>query len=220
MARVVIPGVPHHITQRGIRRQPIFLDDDDRGLYTELILDSIVRYQVKIQAYCWMTNHIHLVAVPSAPDSLEKTFRRAHSIYARRFNTKHGFSGYLWQDRFHSCPLDEDHMWAALRYVEHNPVRAGMVAKAEDYPWSSAAAHCRGERDPLLGSFLTETRTPAEWFRWLAIANDTSFDKQIRASTASGIPCGDENFVRSVEGQVGRVLRLQKPGPKRQTEVA
>ncbi len=153
-------------------------------------------------------------SVPSAPESFERTLRRAHSTYARLFNKKHGFSGYLWQDRFFSCPLDEAHTWAALRYVEQNPVRAGMIDKAEDYPWSSAAARCRGERNPLLSSILAETRAPSEWLSWLAIASDTSFEEQIRASTASGIPCGGEDFVRGIEDQVGRVLRLQKPGPK------
>ena len=127
-ARVVVPGIAHHITQRGIRQLPVFVDDQDRALYSKALLDSCLRYELRIRAYCWMTNHTHVIAVPQRPDSLAKAFRRAHSIYALQFNRKHGFSGYLWQDRFYSCPLDERHMWAAVRYVERNPVRAVLAS--------------------------------------------------------------------------------------------
>src|SRR6266446_2953558 len=140
-ARVVVPEVPHHVTQRGIRKSDIFLEAADYRKYTDLIIENSRKYGVVIRSYSWMPNHVHLIAIPLHPDSFAKTFRRAHSIYARWFNRKYGLSGYLWQDRYFSCPLDEAHFWAAMRYVERNPVRAGLVSKAEDYPWSSAAFH-------------------------------------------------------------------------------
>jgi putative transposase len=151
-ARIVVPGAAHHVTQRGIRRSPIFYDSEDRDSYTEVIGRNCEKFGVGILAWCWMTNHVHLVAVPEHANSLALALRRAHSIYARRFNAKYHFSGYLWQNRYYSCPLDESHTFAAIRYVEQNPVRANMVVLAEDYPWSSARAHSRGCADVLLSA--------------------------------------------------------------------
>jgi REP-associated tyrosine transposase len=116
---------------------------------TDLMVENCEKFGVLVRSHAWMPNHVHLVAVPLQPDSFAKAFRRAHSMYARWFNRKYGLSGYLWQDRFFSCPLDEDHFWAAMRYVERNPVRAGLVARAEDYPWSSAAFHSFGRPNAL-----------------------------------------------------------------------
>ena len=154
-ARVVVPGIAHHITQRGVRRLPVFVDDHDRTLYSKILLRSCLRYALRIRAYCWMTNHIHEIAVPQRADSLANVFRHAHSIYALHFNRKYRFSGHLWQDRFYSCALDEPHMWAAIRYVELNPVRAGLTSKAADYPWSSALPHCRRKEDPPCPSHVS-----------------------------------------------------------------
>src|SRR5947207_319917 len=117
MARVVVPDVPHHITSRGIRGSAVFRDDDDRVRYTELMERCCTKFGVQVRSYAWMSNHVHLIAIPLQPDSFARTFRRAHSIYAREFNKKYGSRGYLWQDRFYSCALDEKHFWSAMRYV-------------------------------------------------------------------------------------------------------
>src|SRR5205085_8821132 len=115
--------------------------------YLHLFTENSRRFSLCVLAYCLMTNHVHFVVVPEKKDSIWKTFHRSHSIYAMRFNAKYGLCGHLWQGRAYSCVLDEAHLWAAVRYVELNPVRAGMVRFAEDYPWSSAAAHCRMDDD-------------------------------------------------------------------------
>jgi len=141
IARVVLPEIPHHVTQRGIRRFNVFLDETDCEVYLELLRDGSRRHHVRIAAYCLMTNHVHIVAIPEHPDSLSRLFHFAHGVYATRFNIKHGLTGHLWQARPFSSCLDDFHLWAAIRYVERNPVRAHMVDRAEDYRWSSAPAH-------------------------------------------------------------------------------
>ena len=155
----MVPGLPHHITQRGVRRSDIFLEPEDRQVYGRLLVAACEQYSMTIQAYCWMTNHVHLIAVPTYETSLTFVMRDASGLYAVYFNSKYGFSGHLWQARFYSCVMDEDHVWSAIRYVERNPVRAKMVSEAENYPWSSAAAHSLSQPDPLLAplqSFLQD----------------------------------------------------------------
>ena len=129
MARVVVPGEPHHITQRGNNRQDVFFTDEDRRFYLETLKERSERYGVKILGYCLMTNHVHLVAVPRAAESLSKGIGGTHLQYARYVNRLHGRSGHLWQGRFFSIPLDAAHAVFAVRYVERNPVRARMVRK-------------------------------------------------------------------------------------------
>lgn len=150
IARVVVPGMPHHITQRGIRRFEVFRDDADRLLYLNLFAESAQRYRLDVRSYSLMPNHVHFIATPERPDSISKTFHRCHGIYAGRFNDKYALVGHLWQQRPFSCVLSEGHLRNALRYVELNPVRAGIVTSAGDYRWSSARAHCFGDSDLLL----------------------------------------------------------------------
>ena len=213
-ARVVVPDVPHHITSRGIRGSDVFRDDDDRVLFTSLIEDSCAKFGVLIRSYAWMTNHDHMIAIPRQPDSFAKAFRRANSIYARCFNKKYGLLGYLWQDRFYSCPLDERHFWSAMRYVELNPVRAGMVARAEDYIWSSARAHCRGEFDRILDPNWNAPDFIPKWREWLNSSQDAGSDDTIRENTRTGRPCGNDLFVRQMEQLLGRILRPLRRGPR------
>ena len=212
-ARVVIPGIPHHITQRGIRRSPVFHDDEDRRRYGALLLTEAERFGVSILAYCWMTNHVHIVAIPKHNNSLALVLGRAHSSYSLEFNQKHGFSGHLWQERFYSCPLDDGHMIAAIRYVERNPVRAGMKGRAEDYVWSSARAHCGLARDPLLTAHPLLERIN-DWSDWLAEPGDSTTESLIRNVTRTGRPCGTDSFVKDLERQLGQVLGPKRRGPK------
>lgn len=130
--RPVFSGVPHHITQRGNRRENVFFSDEDRVVYLGWLAHYCAKFQVHVLAYCLMTNHIHLVAVPEGESALEKVFRPLHTRYAQRINGAMRWSGHLWQGRFFSSPLDEIYLWAAIRYVERNPVRAGIVRRAED----------------------------------------------------------------------------------------
>src|SRR5579883_230312 len=144
LARVVVPGVWHHATQRGNRRQTVFFTDSDRATYLQFLTRHCARSAVRIAGYCLMSNHVHLIAVPERLGALASALGRTHVDYARWLNLRRGETGHVWQNRFYSCALDERHQWHALRYVELNPVRAGLVAHAAEWPWSSAAAHLQG----------------------------------------------------------------------------
>ena len=142
MARAVLPGVPHHLTQRGLDRGDIFFHTSDYEVYLSQVRTHAARFGADLLGYCCMTNHVHWVAVPQEPGSHARAFGEAHGRYAAYANSKLARSGHFWQNRFFSCALDPAHLWAALRYVERNPVRAHMVERADAYRWSSAAAHC------------------------------------------------------------------------------
>jgi len=143
-ARVVAPGLPHHITQRGTNRQRVFVTVADRSLYLRLVRENQAEAGVRILAYCLMRNHVHFVAVPQREDSLAVLFGRANGRNAQALNIPKGRSGHLWQARFHSCALSDSHLEIALRYVEENPCRAGIAASPAEYRWSSAAARRPG----------------------------------------------------------------------------
>ena len=144
IARIVIPGCPHHVTQRGNHRRPVFFADSER----EFCLSPQKRYfllrKVRCLGYALMTNHTHHVLVPGRLDSLARGVGKLNNDYSRWQNIQRGLTGHLWQDRFFSCPLEDDHFWQALRHVELNPVRAGLVKYAWEWPWSSAMAHVTG----------------------------------------------------------------------------
>jgi REP-associated tyrosine transposase len=143
-ARCVLPGIAYHVTQRGVDRRATFSADEDRHTYLRLLGENLREADVRLWAWCLMTNHVHLVLLPGSEESLSVLFRRVHGRYAQYYNARWGRSGHLWQNRFFSCILGTGHLWTALAYVERNPVRAGMVEAAVDYPWSSAAAHTTG----------------------------------------------------------------------------
>jgi putative transposase len=213
MARLVVPGYPHHVTQRGSRRQLTFFDESDYTGYLELLRESIAATGVDIWAYCLMPNHVHLVAVPAERSSLAMLLRRVHHRHARRVNEAHGWQGHLWQERFHSCVMDERHLVAAVRYIELNPVRAGLCARAEHWPWSSIHAHLLGESDgivdpdPMLARFR-------DWRRYLEAEDRPEVIDALRARSASGRPAGDTAFITELEQRSGRVLRKLNPGPR------
>ena len=213
MARVVIEHLPHHVTQRGNRRAGIFFSEEDRRRYLRLFRHYSQRYALRALAFCLMHNHVHWVVIPDREPALAETFRDAHAKYAEGLNHTTGKPGHLFQGRFFSTPLDDEHLWAAVRYVQRNPVRAGMVARAEDYPWSSAAAHCGLHDDPLLAPDFPPHGVINDWREWLRV-EDEQQSRAIRCQTFTGRPCGSEGFVRSLEVLTGRILRPQKPGPK------
>ncbi|MCC6143303.1 MAG: transposase [Candidatus Hydrogenedentes bacterium] len=214
VARVVVPGIPHHVTQRGNRRADIFVDEGDREMYLRLLQQYAALHGLAIWAYCLMTNHVHLVAVPEHERSLGRALRDAHTVYAMYFNTRQQLNGHLWQGRFHSSPMDEGHLWAAVRYVERNPVRAGMVAQAEAYPWSRAAAHCGLRSDPLLHTAFPEPGAIEDWSHWLREEDDAETVERIRRQTHTGRPCGSDGFIARLETLLQRPLRPQTPGRK------
>jgi putative transposase len=215
-ARIVLPGVAHHITQRGVRRLDTFRDDEDRVRYLNIFQKSCARFGLRICAYCLMSNHVHFVGIPERRDSIWKTFHRAHSMYAESFNDRYELSGHLWQGRPFSCCLSESHLWAAIRYVECNPVRAGLVDRPEDYRWSSAQAHCGLRPDPLLDREWLVIKNIPNWTTWL-IEPATPLIEQIRERTITGKPCGDHEFLKMAEMRIGRQLAPKRRGPKRRS---
>jgi putative transposase len=219
LARIVVPDVAHHVTQRGNRRQPVFFGDSDYQAYRDLVGAACAENGVRCLAWCLMPNHVHLILVPSHADGLRAALAEAHRRYSRRINLAHGWTGYLWQGRFASYPMDDAHLLTAIRYVELNPVKATLVARAEDWQWSSARAHLTGASDGL-----TDLKGTAGLHRnWRAMlrhgleAGDVDADESaaIEARIRTGRPLGDEGFVEALEERTGRQLKAQKPGPKR-----
>jgi putative transposase len=186
----VVPRCPHHVTQRGNNCQDVFFVDNDRRVFLEMLREAAGRFDLKVDAYCLMTNRVHLVATPADDESLARALKRANQLYAQYVNRLHGRSGHLWQDRFFSCALDEPHYWTALAYVERNPVRAGLVRQAWQWAWSSAAAHC-GEPDPsgLLNLAAWRRYTnPKQWRKTLAQPHDDQWTARLRLWTSRGRP--------------------------------
>jgi putative transposase len=220
-ARIVFPGVAHHITQRGNNRQPVFRSLGDRHAYLDLLSRYAVRHGARILGYCLMTNHVHLVAAPERADSLARTLSRVHSEYAAVWNRSEQRTGHLWENRFFSCPLDQAHVLAALRYVDENPTRAGLVKRAGDWPWSSARAHCvEGARDTVLSCLWTECLDGWNYNEWNDILHGSdaavvSVWDAMRRATLTGEPFGSEEFLAGLERQAGRRLRVLSRGRPR-----
>jgi putative transposase len=217
LARVVAAGVPHHVTQRGNARQFILGCAADRNVYLGLLRQSIGLHGVELIGYCLMSNHVHLIAVPQKADALGLALKNAQGRYAAYWNASHHSTGHVWQGRYYSCPLDEPHLWEALRYTELNPVRAGMVDTAEGWEWSSAVAHCSGSsRDEWLAMEMWRRRWPdASWRGYLDVGQSESKLVAIRRSTHTGRPLGGAEFIRALERETKRLLALQKRGPKK-----
>ena len=209
-----MPGCAHHVTQRGNHQANVFRDDEDRFHYMELLQRHSQSHDLSLWSYTLMTNHIHTIVVPQTETGLSEVFRNTHSVYGRWFNKKYGLSGHLWQGRFYSCVLSESHLWAAVKYVERNPVRAGMVSRAEEYRWSSARAHVWGQPDPLLDSGLPLIRVVGNWAEWLAAKDVDSELKAIRTATKHDFPFAEEAFIQRLEAELDRRLRPQKVGRK------
>jgi putative transposase len=217
-SRVVIAGCAHHVTQRGNNRQDVFFVDDDRRLFLALLSEAAERFELVVDGYCLMTNHVHLVVTPRHETSLAEALKRTNQLYAQYVNRFHGRSGHLWQDRFFSCPLDDVHYWRALVYIERNPVRARLCRKAWRWRWSSAAAHCEG-KDPTGLLNLPEWNKQMDSQRWrhlLTLADDEQQLARLRLSTSRGRPLGSDKWVAKLETLVGRRLRpLPRGRPKK-----
>jgi len=214
MARVVVPHFPHHVTQRGNRRQRTFFRDDDYALYLELMSAYCGKAATRVWAYCLMPNHVHLVMVPSHEHGLRAALGEAHRRYTLRVNAREGWRGHLWQGRFDSFPMDEQHLLAAVRYVERNPVAAGLCRRPEDWKWSSAAAHLHAY-DGGLTEVAPMLELAGDWERYLAGSDDGDIGKKLARSSRTGRPLGGEQFVATLEHLTGRVLRRGRPGPKK-----
>ncbi len=211
--RVVIKGVAHHITQRGVRSQQIFWNDDDRKYYLSELKRQSEIHELDIVGYCLMNNHVHFVAIPNNKDSLARAIGETHRLYTRKINFRDGVRGHLFQERFFSCPLDDNHMVAAMRYIERNPVEAGISKYAWDYKWSSAKLHTGKIKKDVLISLNS-------WFydstEWIQLLKKEPIEKNIiKESSRTGRPCGDIKFFKKCERQTSRTLKQKKPGRKK-----
>ncbi|MFY0639009.1 transposase [Maricaulis maris] len=215
-ARIVLPGYPHHITQRGNRRQETFFDDADYALYLDLLARHVGSQGMACWAWCLMPNHVHLVLVPRRADDLAAVMQRVHQAYTREVNAREGWSGCLWQGRFASYAMDEAHCLAAIRYVELNPVKARLVSRAQDWVWSSASAHVSGAHDPLLARPEFLERIP-DWQRYLEAALPPDIEARIGHFDGPGYPKGEPSWLARLETKLQRELRPKPKGrPQRE----
>ena len=211
--RSTVAEFPHHVTQRGNRCSLIFLDDQDRRIFLRKLKETFDKYELQILSYCLMDNHFHLIPVPKEASSLSLAMRDLLGPYATYFNQKHGITGRLWQGRFYSCVLDDPHLWEALRYVELNPVKAGLVETPGKYAWSSARAHLEGE-DDILVQVEPMLSYVGDWAEYLALDVDEEELAQMKRHERTGRPLGNTSFISKLETQLSRFLRKRKPGPK------
>jgi putative transposase len=213
VARVVVADVAHHVTQRGNGRQYILASDAERLVYLDLLRWVVQGHELSVLGYCLMSNHVHLVVVPRRAEDLAEALQRAHGRYASYWNVSHASSGHVWQGRFYSCPMDPGHLWTALRYVELNPVRAGLAGEAAAWPWSSAAAHCgAADLDAWLEmSKWRQSWSAATWRKFLAEGETASELRALRRCTHTGRPLGPAEFTQALEERTQRRLM---PGPR------
>ncbi|MBM5810801.1 MAG: transposase [Gammaproteobacteria bacterium] len=221
--RTVFAGVPHHVTQRGNRRGQVFFTDADRRVYLSWLRQYAAAAAVEVVAYCLMTNHVHLVVVPAVTHGLYQFLKPLNMRFAQRINRLREWKGHVWQGRFHSSALDETGLLMAVRYVERNPVRAGLVSRAEEYFWSSAGAHCGFGRDPVLTSasrWHEALECVGDWSQWLAISDDSHSQEDLRRCTEQNLPCGSPVFIETLERDSGRPLRSRGPGRARKGDAS
>jgi putative transposase len=214
LPRLVLPGLPYHVTQRGNRGAQTFFEDGDYELYRDLLAEAAERAGAEIWCYCLMPNHVHMIVVPSDEDGLRRTFADAHRRYTGFINARNRWTGHLWQGRFGAVVMDEEHLAHAVRYVSMNPVRARLVERPEHWRWSSVEAHLRGKDDHLVrvspvldryGAFDSFLSDPVD---------DSAALRALRCSETSGRPIGSAAWIADLEARTGRLLAPQKRGPK------
>ena len=210
--RLVVEGFPHHVTQRGVRRQQTFFGDRDYSAYLDIARNQLDDSQLAVLAYCLMPNHVHFVVIPQDRRAFSRFFCEVHKRYARRTNARNDWKGHLWQQRFFSVVMDERHCAAAMRYVELNPVRAALVERVPDWPWSSARANLGYDKDDLVDTARTREFV-TNWAEFLAETPADAELANIRRQTRIGRPEGDSGFIDLLEQRTGRRLRRRRPGP-------
>jgi len=220
-ARIILPGVPHHVTQRGNRRQEVFFDPSDYQRYMKLLWANAETFKFDIWAYCLMPNHIHLLVVPESEASLQNGISLLHQSYTRAINEARGWRGHLWQGRFFSCPVGPSAIATVARYIELNPVRAKICESANEYFWSSAQESCTGQggRNGFAPIFAPGG-TWAEYLNYDPVKELVKDIKEIRESVRTGRPYASIDFLERVEKLTGLTLRPQRRGPKPKGQTA
>jgi putative transposase len=216
LPRIVVPDFPHHVTQRGNRRQRVFFEDRDYALFRDILSERCRKVGVGIWAYCLMPNHVHLIMVPQSADGLARALGETHRQYTSFINTRAGWTGHLFQGRFASVAMDEEHLIACARYVTLNPVRAGLVSEARDWAWSSARAHAAARDDGLVSVRPLLDRVGG-FDHLIGVVPDAAALARLRAAEGTCRPLGSDDFLSRLERRLGRRLRPLKPGPKPRT---
>lgn len=215
--RIVAPGLPHHIVQRGSRRQHTFFYEKDYSNYIEIMAEKCRRHGVEIWAYCLMPNHVHLIAVPQKEDGLRKAIGEAHKQYTEKVNQREGWHGHLWQGRFSSYVMDESYLIVATRYISMNPVRARIVKSPEEYPWSSARSY-KTARDDCLVRVKPLSDLIGNWDHFIHGPITNKDLAIIQRHERTGRPLGDSNFLAKLEKRLGKIIRPGKRGPRKKME--
>lgn len=215
IGRVVIPDVPYHVTQRGNYRQGVFSEVEDYEAYLDFFERNRKKFGLKVYAWCLMSNHVHFVVEPSELTTLANVFNFTHMRYSSYYNRKMKRAGHLWQGRFFSCPLDSDHFYESIRYVELNPIRAKMVDEVTDYRWSSGFDRLTKTETLPLDTFESYMLID-EWKEYLNGDTNTLLLDSLRKNTKTGRPAGSKKFVKEIEEKTGRSFSLKKAGrPKK-----
>ncbi len=214
LLRFVLPGIPHHVTQRGNHRERTFFEDGDYALYLDLLADAVQRARTEIWSYCLMPNHVHIILVPHDADGLRRTFGDLHRRYTGYINARMRTTGHLWQGRFSSVAMDEAHLVAAFRYVALNPVRARLVKRATDWKWASTLALCDAADDGVV-TVAPALERVGDFAAFLDEAFDEAFTyAALRKAESIGRPVGSPQWLEAMEAKAGITLRPKKRGPK------
>jgi putative transposase len=213
LARLVIPSLPHHITQRGNGRAQTFFSAADYALYRDLLAASCRAANVAIWSWVLMPNHVHLILTPADADGIRRALAPVHRRYAGEVHARLRCTGHFWQGRFGAVAMDEVHLAAAVRYVALNPVRARLVEQARDWRWSSVHAHLSGREDGITTLSPILDRFP-RFAEFIATEADPEMLERLRRAERIGRPLGDDAFIRALEIRTGRPLKPGKRGPK------
>jgi putative transposase len=214
IARFVAAGLPHLVAQRGNRGERIFLTDDDYELYRGLLASQCRKQGVACWAYCLTPIHVHLILVPDREDSLGRALGETHRLYSTAINARLGVTGHLFQGRFGSAAMDEEHLMAAARYLALNPVRARLVERPQDWRWSSVGAHLRGHDGELVSVAPLIERSGGRFVDLIATAPSEEAVFALRAAETIGRPVGSPAFLDGLAAATGRDPRPKRRGPK------
>jgi len=221
IARIIGVGYPHHIVQRGNNREKVFLDRGDYERYLSFLSKYSEEREAAVLAYCLMPNHIHLLVRPSKVEALPKMMQGITLSYSKYFNGENGRTGRLWECRYYSTVVDGDsYLWSVSKYIENNPVRAGMVKRPEDYLYSSAKAHILEKKDPLLKEPLFDKSEVNEYRRFVRSEQERIVIEEIRKQTRSGKPLGGAEFLLTLSERLGCSLSFRPIGrPRKRLEI-
>lgn len=219
-ARIMISGFPVHVVQRGNNRAACFFQDQDRSFYLFHLARLLPRARCALHAYCLMTNHVHLLVTPATAHSCAQLMKDLGQLHTQYVNRRYGRSGTLWQGRFKSCIVQsEGYLLSCYRYIELNPVRAGLCSRPDEYPWSSFRMNAEGLPGALLSPHdefrrlgANDVERRAAYAKLFGSSLDTKRIEEIRSATNGNFALGDATFRRQLAARLGRRVEAGSPG--------